>query len=94
MPGREYFPLRQRRLSWADLMRRVFSAEVLSCPRCGSTMRLIAAIEDPTVAAKILECLELPARAPPLVPATADAPDLGLHEDDWLLDPSPVRDEP
>ena len=43
--------------------------EALRCPRCGSTMRLIAAIEHPMVARKILECPKLPARAPPLVPA-------------------------
>jgi hypothetical protein len=29
-------------------------------------MRLLAAIEDSEVARKILECLDLPARAPPL----------------------------
>ncbi len=57
-------------------------------------MRLIAAIEDPTVARKILECLKLPARAPPLVPATADAPGVGAGEEDWLFDQSPVHDEP
>jgi len=32
-------------------------------------MRLLAAIKDPQVARKILECLDLPARAPPLEPA-------------------------
>jgi hypothetical protein len=32
-------------------------------------MRLVAAIEDPAVARKILKCLELPARALPLAPA-------------------------
>ncbi len=32
-------------------------------------MRLLAVIEDPEVAQKILECLDLPARAPPLQPA-------------------------
>ena len=47
------------------MLQRVFEIDALQCPRCGSTMRLIAAIEDPTVARKILECLKLPARAPP-----------------------------
>jgi hypothetical protein len=32
---------------------------------------MIAAIEDPAVARKILECLKLPAPAPPLEPASA-----------------------
>ena len=30
-------------------------------------MHLLAAIEEPEVVRKILECLDLPARAPPLV---------------------------
>jgi hypothetical protein len=54
------------RMRWAALLQRVFEVDALRCPGCGSTMRLIAAIEDPDVARRILECLELPARAPPL----------------------------
>jgi hypothetical protein len=34
-------------------------------------MRLIAAITEPTVARRILECLALSSRAPPLAPANA-----------------------
>ena len=83
-----------RRMRWASLLQRVFEVDALRCPRCGSSMRLIAAIEDPTVARKILECLKLPARAPPLEPAAADPPDVGQAHDDWLFDPSPVHDEP
>jgi len=85
---------RTRRMRWAALLQRVFEVDALRCPRCGSTLRLIAAIEDPMVARRILECLKLPARAPPLAPAAADAPDLGLGEDDWLFDQSPAHDEP
>ncbi len=84
---------RARRMRWASLLRRVFDVDALQCPRCGSTMRLIAAIEDPTVARKILECLKLPARTPPLEPTAADTSDLGRAQDDWLFDPSPVHDE-
>jgi hypothetical protein len=58
---------------WAELLKRVFEIDALRCPRCGSTLRLIAAIEDPVVARRILECLELPARAPPLEPASRAA---------------------
>ena len=46
-------------------MRRSFGLDVLACPRCGDRMELIAAIEDPAVARRILERLGLPARAPP-----------------------------
>ncbi|MBW2543649.1 MAG: transposase [Deltaproteobacteria bacterium] len=58
-----------RQLAWAALLQRVFEVDALRCPGCGARMRLLAAIEDPDVARKILECLDLPARAPPLEPA-------------------------
>jgi hypothetical protein len=82
-----------RRMRWAALLQRVFEVDALQCPQCGSTMRLISAIEDPTVARKILECLGLPARAPPIEPAGADTPDPGQSEGDWLFDQSSVHDE-
>jgi hypothetical protein len=58
-----------RRITWADLLKRVFEVDALRCPACGGRMRLIAAITDPSVARQILECLALPSRAPPLAPA-------------------------
>jgi hypothetical protein len=58
-------------------------------------MRLVAAIEDPAVARKILECLDLPARAPPLEPAPSSAA-LGPEADfadqqqqSWEFDQTP-----
>lgn len=58
-----------RRMAWADLLKRVFEVDALRCPGCGGRMRLIAAITEPSVARRILECLVLPSRAPPLSPA-------------------------
>jgi hypothetical protein len=58
-----------RRIAWADLLKRVFEVDALRCPGCGGRMRLIAAITDPSVAHRILECLGLPPRAPLLAPA-------------------------
>ena len=58
-----------RRIGWADLLKRVFEVDALRCPACSGRMRLIAAITDPSVARRILECLALPPRAPPLAPA-------------------------
>jgi len=66
--GREE-PLFQRRLAWADLLQRVFEVDALACPKCGGRMRILSAITDPIVAARILRCLALPARAPPLATA-------------------------
>lgn len=82
------------RYRWAELLQRVFGIEALRCPRCGSTMRVIAAIVDADIARKILECLKLPARAPPIEPAAAEIAELGQAEDDRLFDQSPVHEEP
>jgi hypothetical protein len=62
-------PVRQRRVAWADLLQRVFEIDALGCPKCGGRMRVLSAITDPTVAGRILRCLALPARAPPLATA-------------------------
>ena len=56
---------RSRRLAWADLLRRVFAVDVLECSRCGGRLRLLATIHAPDATEAILECLELPSRAPP-----------------------------
>ena len=55
-----------KRLSWAELMRRVWALDVLACPRCGGRMRIIAAISGREAKDAILECLGLPSRAPPV----------------------------
>jgi len=82
-----------RKIRWAALLQRVFEIDALRCPRCGSTMRLIAAIEDPDVARHILECLKLPARAPPLGDATAAPEEPEWTENDRPFDQSPPYDE-
>ena len=57
---------RSRNYPWAQLMARVFEFDVLACPRCGAKMRILAAIEAPDAIRKILSCLGLPTRAPPV----------------------------
>jgi hypothetical protein len=69
--------------SWAALMRRVLGYDVLACPRCGQTMRLIALIDQADVIRRILRHLGLstavpepaPARAPPRVYDADDVSD-------------------
>jgi Zn-finger nucleic acid-binding protein len=51
------------------LLKRVFDIDIEQCPQCGGTLTILAAIEDPSVIAKILAHLGLPARAPPRSPA-------------------------
>jgi hypothetical protein len=55
-----------RRTAWADLVQRVFEVDALRCPDCGGRMRVLAAITEPDVARRILECVGMPSRAPPL----------------------------
>jgi len=59
----------------------VRSIEALRC-QCGNTMRVIAAITESAVAQRILECMGLPPRAPPLEPAPDSV------GDSWLDDPA------
>ena len=56
-------------------------------------MRLIAAITDPSVARRILECLALPPRAPPLGPASAIDPERSL-DPSLPEQPTPAEMEP
>ena len=51
------------------MLRRVFEIDVLKCPRCGGRMKIIATVTDPTVVRRILACIGLPARPPPVAPA-------------------------
>ena len=66
------------RLGWARLLKRVFDLDLEHCPQCGGEFRIIAAIEEPEVIARILTHLGLPARAPPRSPAAATAFSGGL----------------
>ena len=57
------------RMSWARLLQRVFDLDIEHCQHCGGDLKIIAAIEDPALIAKILTHLGLPARAAPRSPA-------------------------
>jgi len=41
-------------MSWMQRLRRVFAIDIETCPVCGGKLRVIAAIEDPPLIAKIL----------------------------------------
>ncbi len=42
-------------MSWMQRLRRVFAIDLSRCPRCGGTVRIIAAITDPALIARILQ---------------------------------------
>jgi hypothetical protein len=58
-------PQRACRSAWARLIAKVYEADPLICPRCGSEMKLIAVITKPAEVGKILRHLVKTARAPP-----------------------------
>ena len=68
--GRKQCP---RNYSWAALMKRVFEFDVLKCPDCNGRLKILAAIHPPIHTRKILECMGLPSRAPPVARAVSQA---------------------
>ena len=60
---------RRTRSTWAELMLRAFSIDVLTCPHCGGLRELIAFLTDGLVVRKILEHLGLPTEARRIAPA-------------------------
>ena len=67
--GETIAPAAPARIRWAQLLKRVFDIDIEHCPHCGGTLKIIAAILNPTVIAKVLTHLGLSARAPPRSPA-------------------------
>jgi hypothetical protein len=59
----------RRTLPWAQLLRRVFFLDALTCPRCDTAMVVLALISDLHLVQKILRHLELPADLPTPAPA-------------------------
>ena len=41
-------------MSWSQRLKRVFAIDIEACPECGSKLRVIACIEEPTLITKIL----------------------------------------
>jgi Zn-finger nucleic acid-binding protein len=64
--------MRPRRAQWAELMRSAFGYELLSCPRCGGTMKFPACILDRTSISKILTHRGLSAEPQSCAAARAD----------------------
>ena len=75
-------PRHRRSLPWAQLLRRVFFLDALTCPRCDTAMVVLALLSEPDVVRKILLHLELPADVPALAPAVLAGDPLFDHPDD------------
>jgi hypothetical protein len=68
-PGKPHRP--RKRYSWAELLRRVFLLDVLRCPWCGGSRKLLAGIFDADAIHRLLAHLGLPTEPPELAPARA-----------------------
>ena len=55
---------RRARLSWAQLIRRVYEVDPLLCPFCGAEMKILAFILDFGASKAIRKSLKLPAQEP------------------------------
>lgn len=80
----EHRPSRVDRSTWAELMRSTFGLDMLSCPKCGGRLQLIATILDGQVARRILEHLRRPSRPPDTAPARDPPPfsgDVSIYGD-------------
>ena len=55
---------RSHRLSWGELLAKVFQVDVFSCPRCKGRMSRIAWISDRAVIRKILDSVEFATDSP------------------------------
>jgi hypothetical protein len=62
-----------RAWTWAALMHRAFSIDVLACPHCGGRLRLIATLHDPAVIRKILAHLGIAPSGPSPGPAPPES---------------------
>jgi hypothetical protein len=72
-PGESRRPSPRYRVPWAELQRKVFAIDVITCPRCQGRLEVIAFIAEPTIARRILDHLGLASQAPPV--ARARSPD-------------------
>lgn len=72
---------RRKNYSWAELIQRVFAADLTVCGKCGGRLRLISPIHPPVATRKVLDHIGLPSKPPPLAPAARDA-DISLRFDD------------
>lgn len=65
-------PLKRKprpRLNWAELLKRTFGVDLLTCELCGGRRRVLAAMTEPKEARRVLEHLRLPSVPLPLAPA-------------------------
>jgi len=96
----DYLPRRIPSAKWRELIKKVYEADPLICPRCSKEMRIVSLIDDPAVIERILRHLGLWPALRSLgaggeegvrVHAGADPPARTIIEP-WMDDPFPDYD--
>jgi hypothetical protein len=67
--GEDVTPAKRKRLSWAELLKRVYKIDLTVCPLCSGTVRFVTAVMKRDVVIKILTYLKLPTAIPEWQPA-------------------------
>ena len=77
-------------MPWAELLQKVFAADVLLCPDCGGRLRVLACVTEAAEVKRYLEHAGIDATGPPVARATSGQEPTGdpLPEYD-LEDPIP-----
>ena len=70
---------KRRRRTWAELLKRTFAIDVLTCGKCGGRREVIAVIDEGNTVKRILDHLGIPSAPPRLQPARG--PPSGRRED-------------
>jgi hypothetical protein len=76
--------------SWARLLKRVFEIDIEHCPQCGGPLKIIAAIEYPSVITKITISVCPPEHRPEQRPG----PSIDSNRPDPPPIPPPIRSAP
>jgi len=59
----------KKRITWAQLLKRVFKIDMETCSSCGGKLKVIAAITEKAIIKKILEHLGIPTKSPKTHPS-------------------------
>lgn len=82
-------PRRRASALWAWLIARIYDALPLSCPQCGTQMKLIAFITEPVAIRGILTHVGESVTPPPLAPRARAPPQIEIaHTAAFAFDPS------
>ncbi len=83
-------PRRIPSAKWRELIKKVWEADPLTCPRCSQEMKIVALIDDREVIERILRHLGLWEQGVRVTPATG--PPRQTVIEPWLDDPFPDYD--